>query len=141
MTGVGGPPSPSESLSESLSDGLSQLMKGRRRVAWASESESGAGASAGVSAGPGQLPYTHVLTQSQMQMQTGRQPTPTASSTLATFASNWVVPFGRRKKAESMTVASPAVTEARNINGRAYHESDASRNKDVSSASEMLKRL
>ncbi|KAF8137319.1 putative peripheral membrane protein [Boletus edulis] len=132
-----GPPS----LSESLSDGMSQLLIHRRRtasyhVARASPLGSGSGA-VGL---PGALPHTQTYAQ---------LPQPTASSTLATFASNWVVPFGRRKKTDPAiipTPPSPSLMEASigTSNGQVYYDAPSgsvqSKSKDVS-ASEMLKRL
>ena len=120
------PPSPSESASE----GMSQMWMNRRRTAShhvMRGSPLGSGSGAGAEAG--QLSHT------QGQGQTQAQATPaTASSTLATFASNWVVPFGRRKRVETGT-GGAAGSEAGVRNGRAsYHEG-------VTSASEMLKRL
>ncbi|KAH0835892.1 hypothetical protein J3R83DRAFT_9785 [Lanmaoa asiatica] len=142
-----GPPS----RSESFSDGMSQLLINRRRtashhIARVSPLRSGSGSGSGASVVPGALPHTQTQTYSRTQAQF---PPPTASSTLATFASNWVVPFGRRKKAETVAVpapTSPSFTETSTGtgNGQAYYDASSgsahSKSKDMS-ASEMLKRL
>ncbi|KAG6377561.1 autophagy-related protein 11-domain-containing protein [Boletus reticuloceps] len=131
---LAGPPS----LSESLSDGMSQLLIHRRRTASyhvARASPLGSGSGAGGLAGA--LPHNAQL------------PQPTASSTLATFASNWVVPFGRRKRADTAIIPTPSSSSLMEAsigtsNGQVYYDAPSgsvqSKSKDVS-ASEMLKRL
>ncbi|KAF9225984.1 hypothetical protein BS17DRAFT_750485 [Gyrodon lividus] len=105
---LAGSPSPQESLSEAMSN----MSLSRRRTASHHVSRSSP------------LGSGFPATQPQPQ---------TATSTLANFASNWVVPFGRRKKAEPL---SAPVSEMSN----GHDSSDRSGSNEVS-ASEMLKRF